>query len=176
MRVHAAPFVRPVSKFAALALFAGAILFITTPAVLAQVQVTGFYSQVGTDFLYNFEVFNASTVDISIINALFPTQQPSLVISNEITSGDFLFDYDSGSLVFGEGSSPFLAGSTVSGFSLTSNTLLAPDSVEAFDVDTNTVTATFVSLPAVVPEAGTLSLFALATTLTGVALSRRRTA
>lgn len=175
MKIATVSCARHLSKIGAFGLLAGVALFAATTTAKAQVQVTGFYSQVGMNFSYTFDVVNTSGVDVSFVNALFPTQQGSLAISNVVTSGDYLFDYNSGSLAFIEGSTPFLANSTVSGFSLTSNAILTPDSLEASDINGNTVTATFV--PVVVPEAGTLSLLTLALTATaGVALSRRRAA
>ena len=171
-------------KWAKLSRIAGVIagmsaLLLTTSSSQAQVLVTGTFSQVGVDYLYNFQVENTSGVDVSFINVFFDTQMASLVITNETAPGDYLFDYDSGSLVFIEGTSsgPFLAGATVGGFSLTSNAILAPDSLEAFDVDANLVTATFSATAVTVPEPGTLSLIALsASFLAGTVVRRRNVA
>ncbi|MBC8136586.1 MAG: hypothetical protein H8F28_11920 [Fibrella sp.] len=152
-------------------------LLLSASASRAQVLVTGFYNQVGADFFYSFEVSNTSGFDVTLVNVLFPTQEPALVITGESAPPEYLLSYDSGSLVFtGNAVAPFADGTTVGGFTLTSNLLLEPDSVEAFDVDNQRVTATFNSVDATtVPEASTLPLIALAASaFAGTVLVRRR--
>lgn len=153
-------------------------LLLTASASQAQVLVSAFYNQVGTAFNYTFQVSNTSGVDVTLVNVLFPTQAPGLVITNEAAPAGFLLDYDSGSLVFtGDAAAPFPNGVTVGGFSLTSNALLAPDSVEAFDTNNNLVSASFSSTAVTVPEAGTLPLALLAgSALSGIIIVRRRNA
>lgn len=151
-------------------------LVLVAPAAQAQVLITGFYDQVGTDFFYNFQVENQGGLDVTAISALFDNQAPTLVITGESAPVDFFFDYDSGSLDFIEGIvNGFDAGSTVNGFTLTSNELLVPNTLTAFDTNNAPVTVSFSAVAATVPEPGTLPLIALAVSaFAGTVIVRRR--
>lgn len=151
-------------------------LVLVAPAAQAQVLITASYNQVGADFFYNFQVENQGLEDVTAISALFTTQEPTLVITGESAPSDFIFDYDSGSLDFIEGIvNGFGAGTTVNGFTLTSNELLVPDSLTGFDTNNAPVTVTFSSVAATVPEPGTLPLVALAVSaFAGTVIVRRR--
>lgn len=150
-------------------------LLLVTPAVQAQVLITGFYSQVGTNYLYNFQVKNQTTADVAVIEALYNTGVPAPVISNIVGVPGYTFDVDSvtGSIVFAEDTANFAPNSSVDGFRLTSSRFLNVTGVSGLNSDGSPFTGSFTSVA--VPEAGTLPLGLLAASaLLGTILIRRR--
>ena len=153
-------------------------LILTASASQAQVLVTGFYNQVGADFFYDFQVDNQSGLDVSIVELLYSVTPPAPVISGITQVPGFTFDVDSvtGSIVFAEDTLVFTAGSTVSGFRLTSDQFLnISPVVTGLNSDSTPFVGSFSAVAATVPEPGTLPLVALAgSALLGTIVARRR--
>lgn len=169
------------SKWARLSKVVGVVagisaLLFTATASQAQVLVTGFYNQVGANFLYNFQVENQSGLDVSIVGLLYTVNAPVPVISDITQVPGFTLNVDdvTGSIVFAEDTSFFAAGTTVSGFRLTSDQLLDINPVvDGLNFDSTPFVGSFTAVA--VPEAGTLPLVLLAgSALLGTVIVRRR--
>lgn len=164
--------------FGLLACLAG-LFAAAAPAAHAQVLVSGFYSQVGMNYLYNFTVSNPTGVDVSVVDVTIPSFPGISYISNVVSPAGFAplnVDTTTGLLGFAEDTKAFTANSTVGGFSLTSTRFLPNAPANVVDINGGTPSGSFVSVA--VPEAATLPLILLAApalTLLG-AVARRRAA
>ena len=159
----------------------GIIALIASQPTAAHAQapiVSAFYTQGAGLFNYNFSVQNLGSFTLADISITVG----SASVLNRVAPTGFQIAYDSGLglvdfLADNDPATPqdFFAGTTVSGFRFTSNTLLNGVRFDAIDVQGTPTSGTVRATVVAAPEPGTLALFAFAgAPFAGALFSRRR--
>ena len=160
------------------AVLCAAAALCAAPAAHAQMPVvSAVFGQTGTTFNYNFSVFNNTPFTLAIVNINLPTGATLLGTPSAPTG--FIAPYDPGVNIVSfaadaDTTTPqdFFAGTTVSGFLLSSQTNLNGVGFDALDEQGNFYTGTVNAVAA--PEPSTLGLLAFAAPAMGAFIARRR--